>query len=72
MERKLDEWEKSQDVSSEQTDRTDPPPPPQAHAEQVNVIFTRSGKFLSPVCEEPDFKHSSISFLRRDILGQME
>ncbi|GJY30676.1 ARID DNA-binding domain, high mobility group box domain protein, partial [Tanacetum coccineum] len=49
MERKLDEWEKSQDVSSEQTDRTDPPPPPQAHAEQVNVIFTRSGKFLSPV-----------------------
>ncbi|GJW22060.1 hypothetical protein Tco_0032682 [Tanacetum coccineum] len=44
MERKLDEWEKSQDVSSEQTDRTDPPPPPQAHTEQVNVIFTGSGK----------------------------
>ncbi|GJT80995.1 hypothetical protein Tco_1055337 [Tanacetum coccineum] len=28
MERKIDEWSKSQNVSSEQTDRTDPPPPP--------------------------------------------
>ncbi|GJT17397.1 hypothetical protein Tco_0876103 [Tanacetum coccineum] len=27
MERKLDEWEKSQNISSEQTDRTNPPPP---------------------------------------------
>ncbi|GJX45027.1 hypothetical protein Tco_0261703 [Tanacetum coccineum] len=43
MERKIDEWEKSQNISSEQTDRTDPPPP-QAHTEHVNVVFTRSGK----------------------------
>ncbi|GJU80466.1 hypothetical protein Tco_1282831 [Tanacetum coccineum] len=43
MERKIDEWSKSQNVSSEQTDRTDPPPP-QAHTEQVNVVFTGSGK----------------------------
>nr|GEU98596.1 sec23/sec24 transport family protein [Tanacetum cinerariifolium] len=39
MERKIDAWSKSQNVSSEQTDRTDPPPP-QAHTKQVNVIFT--------------------------------
>ncbi|GKB71345.1 hypothetical protein Tco_0932757 [Tanacetum coccineum] len=43
MERKIDEWEKSQNVSSEQTDMTDPPPP-QALTEQVNAVFTRSGK----------------------------
>ncbi|GKF35010.1 hypothetical protein Tco_0108210, partial [Tanacetum coccineum] len=36
-------WEKSQNVSSEQTNRTDPPPP-QAQTEHVNVVFTRSGK----------------------------
>ncbi|GJX81336.1 hypothetical protein Tco_0330817 [Tanacetum coccineum] len=44
MERKMDEWEKSQNVSSEQTDRTGPPPP-QAHTEQVNAVFIGSGKF---------------------------
>ncbi|GJW33453.1 hypothetical protein Tco_0053485 [Tanacetum coccineum] len=44
MERKIDEWEKSQNISSEQTGRTDPPPLPQAHTEQVNAIFTGSGK----------------------------
>ncbi|GJY75158.1 putative reverse transcriptase domain-containing protein [Tanacetum coccineum] len=44
MERKIDEWSKSQNVSSEQTNRTNPPPP-QAHPEQVNVLFTGSGKF---------------------------
>ncbi|GKD41721.1 hypothetical protein Tco_1261928, partial [Tanacetum coccineum] len=45
MERKTDEWSKSQNVSLEQTDRTGPPPPPpQAHTEQVNVVFTGSGK----------------------------
>ncbi|GJV07941.1 hypothetical protein Tco_1345597 [Tanacetum coccineum] len=44
MERKIDEWVKSQNVSSEQTGRTEPPPPPQAHTEQVNVVFTVSGK----------------------------
>ncbi|GJW54051.1 reverse transcriptase domain-containing protein [Tanacetum coccineum] len=43
MERKIDEWEKSQNVFSKQTDRTDPPPP-QAHTEHVNVVFTGSGK----------------------------
>ncbi|GKC56355.1 hypothetical protein Tco_1083953 [Tanacetum coccineum] len=44
MERKIDEWSKSQNISLEQTGRTDPPPPPQVHTEQVNVIFTGSGK----------------------------
>nr|GEW62915.1 hypothetical protein [Tanacetum cinerariifolium] len=43
MERKLDEWSKSQNVSSEQTDRIDPPPPP-TQTEQVNALFTRSSK----------------------------
>ncbi|GJU39249.1 hypothetical protein Tco_1192206 [Tanacetum coccineum] len=43
MERRIDEWSKSQNVSLEQTDRTDPPPP-QAQTEQVNAVFTRSGK----------------------------
>ncbi|GJQ97317.1 hypothetical protein Tco_0008456 [Tanacetum coccineum] len=32
--RKIDECEKSQNVSSEQTDRTEPPPPPPAQTEQ--------------------------------------
>ncbi|GKD30818.1 ribonuclease H-like domain-containing protein [Tanacetum coccineum] len=44
MERKIDEWEKSQNISSEQTDRTEPPPPPQTHTEHVDVVFTRSEK----------------------------
>ncbi|GJW81967.1 hypothetical protein Tco_0145942 [Tanacetum coccineum] len=48
MERKIDEWEKSQNVSSEQTDRIDPPPPP-ADTEHVNVVFTKSGKFSEAV-----------------------
>ncbi|GJV62926.1 hypothetical protein Tco_1473754 [Tanacetum coccineum] len=43
MERKMDEWEKSQNISLEHTDRTDPPPP-QAHTEHVNAVFTGSGK----------------------------
>ncbi|GJW38536.1 reverse transcriptase domain-containing protein, partial [Tanacetum coccineum] len=43
MERKIDEWSKSQNVSSEQTDITDPPPP-QAQTEHVNAVFTGSGK----------------------------
>nr|GFA77058.1 hypothetical protein [Tanacetum cinerariifolium] len=43
MERKIDEWEKSQNISSEQTDRTGPPPP-QAHIEQMNAVFTGRGK----------------------------
>ncbi|GJX86179.1 reverse transcriptase domain-containing protein [Tanacetum coccineum] len=44
MERKIDEWEKSQNVFSKQTDRTNPPPPPQAQTKQVNVVFTGNGK----------------------------
>nr|GEX17143.1 hypothetical protein [Tanacetum cinerariifolium] len=48
MERKIDEWEKSQNIFSKQTDRTDPPPP-QAHTEQVNVVFTRSGESSDPL-----------------------
>ncbi|GJU30871.1 reverse transcriptase domain-containing protein [Tanacetum coccineum] len=45
MEIKIDEWSKSQNVSSKQTDRTDPPtPPPQDHTDQVNAVFTGSGK----------------------------
>ncbi|GJS25679.1 hypothetical protein Tco_0454311 [Tanacetum coccineum] len=40
MERKIDEWLKSQNhISSERTDRTDPPPPP-GQVEQLNVVFT--------------------------------
>ncbi|GJT32787.1 reverse transcriptase domain-containing protein, partial [Tanacetum coccineum] len=43
MERKIDEWSKSQKLSSKQTDKTKPPPPPQAHTEHVNVVFIGSG-----------------------------
>ncbi|GJQ99787.1 reverse transcriptase domain-containing protein [Tanacetum coccineum] len=43
MERKMDEWSKSQNISLEQTDWTDPPPP-QAHTEHVNAVFTGSEK----------------------------
>ncbi|GKA85214.1 hypothetical protein Tco_0806868, partial [Tanacetum coccineum] len=43
MERKTDEWSKPQNVSSEQTDRTDPPPP-QAHTKHMNVVFIGSVK----------------------------
>nr|GEW96628.1 hypothetical protein [Tanacetum cinerariifolium] len=43
MERKIDEWEKSQNISFEQTDWTDPPPP-QAHTEHMNAVFTESEK----------------------------
>ncbi|GJZ83217.1 reverse transcriptase domain-containing protein [Tanacetum coccineum] len=43
MERKMDEWSKSQNISSEQTNRTDPPPL-QAQTKHVNVVFIGSGK----------------------------
>ncbi|GJS07064.1 hypothetical protein Tco_0363860 [Tanacetum coccineum] len=43
MERKIDAWSKSQNVSLKQTDRTDTPPLP-AQSEQVNAVFTESGK----------------------------
>nr|GEZ01323.1 sec23/sec24 transport family protein [Tanacetum cinerariifolium] len=48
MERKIDEWSESQNVSSEQVNRTEPPLPPLAQTEHVNVIFTRSGKEDDP------------------------
>ncbi|GJW12814.1 hypothetical protein Tco_1578641 [Tanacetum coccineum] len=54
MERKIDEWSKSQNVSLEQTDRTEPQPPPQAHTEQVNVVFTGSGKSDDPSKTQKD------------------
>ncbi|GJV00107.1 hypothetical protein Tco_1329377 [Tanacetum coccineum] len=44
MERKIDEWEKSQNVFSKQTHRTNPHPPLQAQTKHVNVVFTGSGK----------------------------
>ncbi|GKE65387.1 hypothetical protein Tco_1519548, partial [Tanacetum coccineum] len=44
MERKVDEWSKSQNVSSEQTDMIEPLPPPQAQTEHVNAVFTGSTK----------------------------
>nr|GEU54384.1 hypothetical protein [Tanacetum cinerariifolium] len=43
-ERKIDEWSRSENVSLEPTDMTDPLPPPQAHTEHVNSVFTGSGK----------------------------
>ncbi|GJW88223.1 hypothetical protein Tco_0163563 [Tanacetum coccineum] len=44
MERKMDEWSKSQNVSLKQTNWTKPQPPPPAHTEQVNDVFTGSEK----------------------------
>ncbi|GKD71438.1 hypothetical protein Tco_1325528, partial [Tanacetum coccineum] len=39
IERKIDEWSKSQNhISSELTDRTEPPPPAPARTEHVNVV----------------------------------
>nr|GEX75541.1 hypothetical protein [Tanacetum cinerariifolium] len=48
MERKINVWSESQTVSSNQTDRTDPPPPPQAQTEHVNAVFTGIGKSDDP------------------------
>jgi hypothetical protein len=43
LERKIDEWSKAQNsVSSKQNSMTNPPPSP--HIENVNDVFTRSGK----------------------------
>ncbi|GJS58000.1 reverse transcriptase domain-containing protein [Tanacetum coccineum] len=44
MERKMDEWSKSQNISLEQTDWTKPQRPPQAQTEHVNAVFIGSGK----------------------------
>nr|GEX96052.1 sec23/sec24 transport family protein [Tanacetum cinerariifolium] len=55
MERKIDEWSKSQNhVSLEQTNRNIPPTLPQAHIEQVNVVFTGSGKSDDPLKIQKD------------------
>nr|GEU61738.1 reverse transcriptase domain-containing protein [Tanacetum cinerariifolium] len=54
MERKIDEWSKSQNVSSKQTNWTEPPPPLQAHTEHVNVVFTVSEKFDDPLKTQKD------------------
>ncbi|GJZ67926.1 hypothetical protein Tco_0631166 [Tanacetum coccineum] len=54
MERKIDEWSKYQNISLEQTDRTKPQPLPQAHTEQVNVVFTGSGKSDDPSKTQKD------------------
>nr|GEW25769.1 hypothetical protein [Tanacetum cinerariifolium] len=43
MKRQIDELEKTQNISLEQTDRTDPPPP-QAQTKHVNAVFTGSGE----------------------------
>ncbi|GJR55387.1 hypothetical protein Tco_1405908 [Tanacetum coccineum] len=53
MERKIDEWEKSQNISSDEAERTDPPPP-QAHTEHVNVVFTGSGKSYDSLKNKKD------------------
>nr|GEY07208.1 hypothetical protein [Tanacetum cinerariifolium] len=53
MERKIDEWEKSKNVSLEQTDMTDPPPP-KAHIEHVNAALTESGKSDDPLNTKKD------------------
>ncbi|GJY36578.1 reverse transcriptase domain-containing protein [Tanacetum coccineum] len=55
MKWKIDEWAKSQNLSSKQTDRTDTLPP-HAHTEQVNVVFTGNGKsddFLEIQIDQP-------------------
>ncbi|GJX79604.1 hypothetical protein Tco_0327753 [Tanacetum coccineum] len=53
MEIKIDEWSKSQNISLEQTDWTDPPPP-QAHTEHVNSVFTGSEKSDDPSKTQKD------------------
>nr|GEU67700.1 reverse transcriptase domain-containing protein [Tanacetum cinerariifolium] len=54
MERKIDEWSKSQNVSSKQTTWTEPPPHLQAHTEHVNAVFTGSGKSDDPPKPQKD------------------
>ncbi|GKB57876.1 hypothetical protein Tco_0914062 [Tanacetum coccineum] len=53
MERKIDEWLKSLNVPLEQTDGTKPPLP-QAQTEQMNVVFTGSGKSDDPLKIQKD------------------
>ncbi|GJY14466.1 hypothetical protein Tco_0384888 [Tanacetum coccineum] len=53
MERRIDEWSKSQNVFSERTNRIDRPPPP-ARTEHVNAIFTVSEKSDDPLKIQKD------------------
>ncbi|GJU26005.1 hypothetical protein Tco_1164626 [Tanacetum coccineum] len=69
MERKMNEWEKSQNISSEQTNRTEPPPP-QAHTEQVNAVFTRSEKLRSIKQRDPPSGiRACVETLKKEALG---
>lgn len=53
LEREIDEWSKMQNlVSSKQNVMTNPPPP--AHIENVNDVFTRSGKSDDPLKNQKD------------------
>ncbi|GJT77023.1 hypothetical protein Tco_1043748 [Tanacetum coccineum] len=56
MERKIDGWEKSQNVPSEPTDGIKPPPPPETQTEHVNVVFTGSGKLREHMIMKPDHR----------------
>ncbi|GJT32640.1 hypothetical protein Tco_0923059 [Tanacetum coccineum] len=53
----IHEWEKTQNFPLEQTDRTNPPSPPQAHTEHVNVVFTGSGKSDDSLKNQKDPPH---------------
>ncbi|GJW98152.1 hypothetical protein Tco_0179960 [Tanacetum coccineum] len=66
MERKIDEWSKSQNVFSKQTDRTNPLPPPQAHTKHVNAVFTRSGKSNYSLKTQKDSPHPIIVKIEKD------
>ncbi|GJU52949.1 hypothetical protein Tco_1226663 [Tanacetum coccineum] len=79
---KIDEGSKSQNVSSKQTDKTNPPPPPQAHTKHVNAVFTGSEKsddsskiqkdppppiIVSRYCvEEQKNKHEELKLKRKE------
>ncbi|GKB78811.1 hypothetical protein Tco_0945706 [Tanacetum coccineum] len=70
MERKIDDWSKSQNVSSEQIDKTEPPPPPQVHTEHVNIVFTGSGKSDDSlkIQEDPPPPIIVIKKLKKDVM----
>ncbi|GJZ10635.1 hypothetical protein Tco_0545394 [Tanacetum coccineum] len=63
---KIDEWEKSQNISSEQTNWTEPQPPPQAQTGQVNVVFTGNGKSDDSPKTQKDSPHAIIVKIKKD------
>ncbi|GKA95182.1 hypothetical protein Tco_0817220 [Tanacetum coccineum] len=63
MERKIDEWSKSQNVSFD-------PPPPQAHIEQVNAVFTGSEKSDDPPKIQKDPPPSMITGMADFVPGR--